>query len=80
VDVVFYDGNKEAPGISVPSGVAKVAIGGKANNFQTMTSTNHLEWFKAQPRTWYADGRQYLYPIPANSIVLNPQLDQNPNW
>lgn len=80
VDVVFYDGNKEAPGISVPAGVAKVAIGGKANNFQTMTSTNHLEWFKAQPRTWYADGRQYLYPIPANSIVLNPQLDQNPNW
>jgi len=79
-DVVFYDGNKSAPGITVPSGVAKVAIGGKSSNFQTMTSSGHLEWFKAQPRTWYADGRQYLYPIPANSIVLNPDLDQNSGW
>ncbi|PCI35076.1 MAG: RagB/SusD family nutrient uptake outer membrane protein [Flavobacteriaceae bacterium] len=22
----------------------------------------------------------YLYPIPSNQIVLNPQLEQNPNW
>ncbi|WP_156307409.1 RagB/SusD family nutrient uptake outer membrane protein [Sphingobacterium endophyticum] len=79
-DVVFYDGSKSGPSITVPAGVAKVAIGGKASNFQTMTSTNHLEWFKAQPRTWYSDGRQYLYPIPANSLVLNPDLGQNPGW
>lgn len=79
-DVIFYDGSKKGPSITVPTGVARVAVGGKANNFQTMTSTKHLEWFKAQPRTWYEDGRQYLYPIPANSRVLNPQLGQNPGW
>lgn len=79
-DVVFYDGANSAPGIDVPNGVARVAIGGSANNFQTLTPTKHLEWFKAQPRTWYADGRQYYYPIPANSITLNENLTQNPGW
>lgn len=77
-DVIFYDGAQNAP--SVPAGVARVAIGGKATNYQTMTPNNHLEWFKAQARTWYADGRQYLYPIPASSIVLNPDLEQNKGW
>ena len=32
-DVVFYDGSKSAPSITVPAGVAKVAIGGKSTNF-----------------------------------------------
>ncbi|UIR57939.1 RagB/SusD family nutrient uptake outer membrane protein [Sphingobacterium sp. SRCM116780] len=79
-DVVFYDGNKSAPSITVPAGVAKVAVGGKATNFQTMTSDNHLEWFKAQPRDWDATDRQYLYPIPAAVLVRNNNLKQNPNW
>ena len=79
-DVVFYDGNNSGPSIDVPSGVARVAVGGGGNNFQTLTSSKHLEWFKAQPRTWYADGRQYYYPIPATAITLNENLQQNPNW
>lgn len=77
-DVLFYDGATAAP--SVPAGVARVAIGGNANNFQTLTADKHLEWFKAQTRTWYADGRQYLYPIPASAIVKNQNLEQNPGW
>ena len=24
--------------------------------------------------------RDYLWPIPYNQIVLNPNLEQNPNW
>lgn len=77
-DVIFYDGAQSAP--TVPAGVARVAIGGKNNNYQTITSSRHLEWFKSQTRTWYTDGKQYLFPIPASSIVLNPKLEQNKGW
>ncbi|WP_294350993.1 RagB/SusD family nutrient uptake outer membrane protein [uncultured Sphingobacterium sp.] len=79
-DVVFYDGSKSAPSITVPAGVAKVAIGGKSTNFQTMTADNHLEWFKAVKRTWDDNNKQYLYPIPSAAIVLNGNLTQNPGW
>jgi len=79
-DVVFYEGSKSAPSITVPAGVAKVAIGGKSTNFQTMTSDNHLEWFKAVKRTWDDNNKQYLYPIPSAAIVLNSNLTQNPGW
>ncbi len=77
-DVLFYIGGTTAP--AVPAGVARVAVGGNANNFQTLTADKHLEWFKAQTRTWYPDGRQYLYPIPASAIVKNQNLEQNPGW
>ncbi|WP_185216709.1 RagB/SusD family nutrient uptake outer membrane protein [Sphingobacterium mizutaii] len=80
MDVVFYDGSQSGPSITVPSGVAKVAIGGKATNFQTLTADKHLEWFKAQPRTWDPNNKQYLYPIPATAIVKNENLVQNPGW
>lgn len=80
MDVVFYDGNTSGPTITVPAGVAKVAIAGKSTNFQTLTSDKHLEWFKAQPRKWYDDDRQNLYPIPQTAISKNDKLEQNPNW
>jgi len=79
-DVVFYDGSTSGPTIEVPTGCARVPIGGSSNNYQTLTATNHLEWFKAQPRKWYDDDRQYLYPIPATAIVKNNNLSQNPGW
>lgn len=79
-DVVFYDGSESGPSIGVPSGVAKIALGGSSTNYQTLTSDNHLEWFKSQKRTWYSDDRQYYYPIPANAIVKNGNLEQNPGW
>ncbi|ANH80289.1 starch-binding protein [Niabella ginsenosidivorans] len=79
-DVVFYDGSQSGPTIEVPKGCAKVPIGGKSTNYQTLTADNHLEWFKTQTRTWYADGRQYYYPIPASAIVKNNNLTQNPGW
>ncbi|WP_028296972.1 RagB/SusD family nutrient uptake outer membrane protein [Olivibacter sitiensis] len=79
-DVVFYDGSTSGPTITVPSGTARVPIGGPSTNFQTLTADKHLEWFKAQPRTWYTDGRQYYYPIPATAITKNNNLEQNPGW
>lgn len=77
-DVIFYDGSKSASSITAPSGVAKVAIGGGSKNFQTITTDNHLEWYKAVPRSW--EDKQYLYPVPATAIVKNPNLAQNPGW
>jgi len=80
IDVIFYDGNNKGPSVSVDPKVAKIAIGGPATNYQTMTGDKHLEWFKAQPRTWYTDGRQYYYPIPANAMVLNKNLKNYIFW
>ena len=75
-DVLFYDGSKPIPAIE---GVTKVAVGG-ANNSQTMTGDNHLQWGKTMSRKWYDNGKQYLYPIPSSALVLNNQLGQNPGW
>ncbi|MGA6120827.1 RagB/SusD family nutrient uptake outer membrane protein [Sphingobacterium anhuiense] len=80
VDVIFYDGNNKGPSVTVGAKVAKIAIGGPATNYQTLTADKHLEWFKAQTRTWYDDGRQYYYPIPSNAIVLNKNLKNYPFW
>jgi hypothetical protein len=33
---------------------------------------------KDQIRTW--DDKLYFYPIPANDLVKNPNLGQNPGW
>ncbi len=77
-DVIFFDGKKKPASISAPSGVAKVAIGGEEKNFQTMTEDNHLEWYKAVPRSW--EDKQYLYPIPKTAIVKNKNLEQNKGW
>ncbi|MDH5828782.1 RagB/SusD family nutrient uptake outer membrane protein [Sphingobacterium faecium] len=79
-DVVFYDGKESAPSIKVPAGVIQVPIAGKSTNFQTLTPTKHLEWFKAQSRNWYDDNRQIFYPIPATAIVKNDNLEQNMGW
>ncbi len=39
-----------------------------------------LPYFQVLPdgRTW--DDRQYLFPIPIEDLVLNPELKQNPDW
>lgn len=39
-------------------------------------------YLMAQPRTIknFDEGRDYLYPIPTNEIVNNPDLEQNPKW
>lgn len=80
IDVIFYDGNNKGPSVTVGAKVAKIAIGGPATNYQTLTADKHLEWFKAQTRTWYNDGRQYYYPIPSNAIVLNKNLKNYTFW
>lgn len=78
-DVLFYHGTKP----TIPSGCAAIEVG--AGKGSALTDGDHgtLTWQDDQPqlrRVWYADGRQYLYPIPASAILLNPKLKQNPGW
>lgn len=65
------------------SGVYYLYVGQKlangANNNSQIASDGHtLVFMKDQKRTW--NDKLYFYPIPANDLVLNPNLGQNPGW
>lgn len=78
-DVIFYkDGTQKPTGL--PSSCTPVAVGGKSMMGLTGENSGYLTWSDADPRTWYADGRQYYYPIPAAAILHNKNLKQNPGW
>lgn len=72
-DVSFVD---KVPANRVP-GVVYFVLN---NNTSKLSSGTHgnLIWLGNITKT-YAD-KQYLYPIPANQIVLNPKLVQNKDW
>lgn len=56
---------------------AYYAVGDDTNGYD-------LYWFPGEERIWYDDGRQYLYPIPAqeirNYMAEGYTLTQNPGW
>lgn len=76
-DVIFYQGTKPT---NISSTCTPVAV--DAGNQQTLSegTKGYLTWSDNDPRTWYEDGRQYYYPIPALVIVKNPKITQNPGW
>lgn len=39
-----------------------------------------LPYFQTHPEEREFDDRQYLFPIPIEDLVLNPNLTQNPGW
>ncbi len=51
---------------------------GATNNYQLDDATHSLVFMKDQKRTW--NDKLYFYPIPANDLVKNPNLGQNPGW
>lgn len=78
-DVIFYkDGTSKPTGL--PSSCTPVAVGGNSMMRLTGTDSGYLTWSDADPRTWYDDGRQYYYPIPAAAILHNKNIKQNPHW
>lgn len=78
-DVIFYkDGTSKPTGL--PSSCTPVAVGGNSMMGLTGTDSGYLTWSDADPRTWYDDGRQYYYPIPAAAILHNKNIKQNPHW
>jgi hypothetical protein len=50
------------------------------NNTSKLSEGNkgNLLWLSTAKKTF--EDKQYLYPIPANEILLNPKLIQNPQW
>jgi hypothetical protein len=58
--------------------VGEKLASGATNNYQLDDATHSLVFMKDQIRTW--DDKLYFYPIPANDLVKNPNLGQNPGW
>lgn len=76
-DVIFFTDNKPT---GLPTSCTPIQVG-EGTNFGLSNGTyGNLIWQEKVKRTWYADGRQYLYPIPASAIILNGNLKQNPGW
>ncbi|MGE9310031.1 RagB/SusD family nutrient uptake outer membrane protein [Niabella sp. CJ426] len=78
-DVSFYN---TAPG-ATQNGVTYINVAATVNgqpNALTLSAgtSGEITWLNTVPRTW--NDRMYLYPIPLNDLVLNPDLKQNPNW
>jgi len=50
------------------------------NNSSKLSEGDHgnLIWLSNIKKTY--DDRHYSYPIPANELILNPNLEQNPGW
>lgn len=78
-DVAFYT---SSPGTQVP-GVTYLnvspTVGGKQNSMILSEGTKgEIIWLDNIARIW--EDKFYLYPIPENDRLLNPELGQNPGW
>lgn len=76
-DVLFYQGTKPT---GLPASCTPVDVGEGNQQGLTNGTHGHLTWSDNDLRTWYPDGRQYYYPIPASAILKNKDLEQNPGW
>jgi hypothetical protein len=79
-DVIFVE-NIPSPLPDVP--YMFVAVGATLNgetNPQRLTNgdSGELTWSDNLPRIW--EGKKYLYPIPEDDLLMNPNLGQNKGW
>jgi hypothetical protein len=74
VDVVIYSGTKP---ITIP-GVQYLKLGTDIN-LENGSSGGLIVVNKDIPKT-FDEGRDYLYPLPLEDLLLNPNLKQNPGW
>lgn len=72
-DVCFYTGSKP----SIP-GVTFVKLSDTFTLTDIANNKGNLIWAKGVQRSW--EDKKYLHPIPRNVRVVNPALEQNPNW
>ncbi|MCW3106524.1 MAG: carbohydrate-binding protein SusD, partial [Segetibacter sp.] len=72
-DVCFVD---KTPANRV-SGVVYFLLDNNTSKLSQGTKGN-LIWLSNIKKTY--DDKQYLYPVPANEIILNPKLEQNKGW
>lgn len=79
IDVYFY---KEMPANPM-DGVTYINVAETVNgvtNPQQLKQDTHGEiiWLENLPRNW--EEKHYLYPIPEDDRLMNPELGQNPGW
>jgi len=79
-DVIFVN---ETPSPLPDVSYMFVAVGPTINgetNPQRLTNgtSGELTWMDNFPRIW--DDKRYLYPIPEEDLLANPNLEQNPGW
>lgn len=79
-DVIFVN---EIPNPLPSVNYEFVAVGATINNEpnpQRLTNgtSGELTWLDNVPRVW--DEKRYLYPIPENDYLMNPNLGQNQGW
>lgn len=72
-DVSFVD---KIPANRV-SGVTYFVLDNNTSKLSGGTSGNLL-WLSNTKKTY--EEKQYLYPLPANELIINPNLTQNPGW
>jgi len=79
-DVVFFQGTKPSPAIAGVTYVdVSAQISGKDNSQRLKNDTyGELTWMNNLTREW--GDKRYLYPIPENDRLMNPELGQNPGW
>ncbi|MBS1601520.1 MAG: RagB/SusD family nutrient uptake outer membrane protein [Bacteroidetes bacterium] len=73
-DVCIYSGTKPVS----QQGVVYLKLGSDVD-LENGTSGGDIVVNKTIPKTFRED-RDYLFPIPMQEILLNPKLQQNPNW
>jgi hypothetical protein len=79
-DVCFYQTTPPSP---TTPGVTYInvapTLNGVANPMQLANGDHgEIHWLDNVSRQW--SEYKYLYPIPYSSLLLNPNLGQNPNW
>jgi len=78
LDVAFY--KSTLPNPTVP-GVEYVNVGEPGGSNPRILSNGdngEILWFWNHPRVW--EEKHYLYPIPEQDRLFNPNLGQNPGW
>ncbi|QEC51266.1 SusD-like starch-binding protein associating with outer membrane [Anseongella ginsenosidimutans] len=73
-DLVLYTGDKPAgtPGVQYLELGSDITLENGTSGGKIIVNPNITKVFN--------EDRDYLYPIPTEELLLNPNLDQNPGW
>jgi hypothetical protein len=79
LDVCFYITPPQNPVAGVTYiNVAPTISSGVNPQRLSNTTFGEITWLTNIPRVW--EDKHYLYPIPENDRLMNPELGQNPGW
>lgn len=79
LDVAFFTSNPSVrePGVLYIN--VATEVNGQPNNMTLSNgSSGEILWMNTIQKTWH--DRMYLYPIPEDDFLMNPNLGQNPDW